>query len=105
MTYVKAGALLALYSTPAQIGQQAGEVARQGLASGSLQPPAAPRHFRIGTNPYVARSLGISLEDASVLQERLERAEGHPVIGINSLDIRAGRSSSPCCRRWSWPRC
>lgn len=76
--YVKAGALLALYSTPAQIGQQAGEVARQGLASGSLQPPAAPRHFRIGTNPYVARSLGISLEDASVLQERLERAEGTP---------------------------
>jgi len=76
--YVKAGALLALYSTPAQIGQQAGEVARQGLASGSLQPPAAPRHFRIGTNPYVARSLGIGLEDASVLQERLERAEGSP---------------------------
>ena len=76
--YVKAGALLALYSTPAQIGQQAGEVARQGLASGSLQPPAAPRHFRIGTNPYVARSLGIGLEDASVLQERLERAEGTP---------------------------
>ena len=76
--YVKAGALLALYSTPAQIGQQAGEVARQGLASGSLPPPAAPRHFRIGTNPYVARSLGISLEDASVLQERLERAEGTP---------------------------
>ena len=53
-------------------------MARQGLASGSLQPPAAPRHFRIGTNPYVARSLGISLEDASVLQERLERAEGTP---------------------------
>lgn len=76
--YVKAGALLALYSTPAQIGQQAGEVARQGLASGSLPPPAAPRHFRIGTNPYVARSLGIGLEDASVLQERLERAEGGP---------------------------
>ena len=76
--YVKAGALLALYSTPTQIGQQAGEVARQGLASGSLPPPAAPRHFRISTNPYVARSLGIGLEDASVLRERLERAEGTP---------------------------
>ena len=76
--YVKAGALFALYSTPAQIGQQAGEAARSGLASGSLPPPAAPRHFRIGTNRYVARSLGINLEDAAVLQERLERSEGLP---------------------------
>ena len=76
--YVKAGALFALYSTPAQIGQQAGEAARAGLASGSLPPPAAPRHFRVGTNHYVARSLGINLEDAAVLQERLERSEGLP---------------------------
>ncbi len=76
--YVKAGALLALYSTPAQVGLQAGEVARQGLASGILPPPVAPRHFRISTNPYVARSLGINLEDASVLQDKLERLEGLP---------------------------
>lgn len=74
--YVKAGALFALYSTPAQIGQQAGETARAGLASGSLPPPAAPRHFRVGINRYVARSMGINLEDASTLQERLERSEG-----------------------------
>ncbi len=76
--YVKAGALLALYSTPAQIGQQAGEAARQGLATGSLPPPAAPRHFRVGTNLYVARSLGIVLDDANLLRERLERSEGGP---------------------------
>ncbi len=76
--YVKAGALFALYSTPAQIGQQAGEAARSGLATGTLPPPAAPRQFRISTNPYVARSLGINLDDASVLRERLERTEGQP---------------------------
>jgi hypothetical protein len=76
--YVKAGALLALYSTPAQVGQQAGEAARQGLATGSLPPPAAPRHFRINTNPYVARSLGINLEDAGVLRDKLDRLEGLP---------------------------
>ena len=74
--YVKAGALFALYSTPAQIGQQAGETARAGLASGSLPPPAAPRHFRVGINRYVARSMGINLDDAATLQERLERSEG-----------------------------
>ena len=76
--YVKAGALLALYSTPAQIGQQAGEAARQGLATGVLPPPSAPRQFRVGTNPYVARSLGINLDDAGALKERLEHAEGTP---------------------------
>lgn len=76
--YVKAGALFALYSTPTQIGQQAGEAARIGLTSGSLPPPTAPRQFRISTNTYVARSLGITLEDAHVLHERLERAENPP---------------------------
>ncbi|WP_374244965.1 ABC transporter substrate-binding protein [Zoogloea sp.] len=76
--YVKAGALFALYSTPAQIGQQAGEAARVGLATGSLPPPTAPRQFRISTNTYVARSMGITLEDANVLRERLERAENPP---------------------------
>ncbi len=76
--YVKAGALLALYSTPAQVGQQAGEAARQGLATGTLPPPAAPRHFRVSTNPYVARSLGIVLEEPGTLRERLERTEGNP---------------------------
>lgn len=73
--YVKAGALLALYSTPAQIGQQAGEIARHGLAGGSLPAASAPRYFHVGTNPYVARSLGINLEDANTLRERLERWE------------------------------
>ncbi len=76
--YVKAGALLALYSTPAQVGQQAGEAARQGLATGTLPPPAAPRHFRVSTNPYVARSLGIVLDEPGTLRERLERTEGNP---------------------------
>lgn len=76
--YVKAGALLALYSTPAQLGQQAGEAVRHGLATGTLPAPAAPRHFSISTNPYVARSLGIALEDPQILRERLERAEGTP---------------------------
>jgi ABC-type uncharacterized transport system substrate-binding protein len=73
--YVKAGALLALFSTPAQVGQQAGEAARQGLATGILPPPASPRQFRVSTNPYVARSLGIMLDEPGLLKERLERQE------------------------------
>jgi len=67
-----------MHGFQAAAGKQAGEAARSGLASGSLPPPAAPRHFRVGTNRYVARSLGINLDDAAVLQERLERSEGLP---------------------------
>lgn len=74
--YVKAGALLALYSTPAQVGQQAGEAARQALAAGGALPaPASPRQFRVNTNTYVARSLGITLDEPGLLKERLERLE------------------------------
>ncbi|HEX8987566.1 MAG TPA: ABC transporter substrate binding protein [Rhodocyclaceae bacterium] len=60
--YVKAGALLALYSTPAQVGAQAGDIARGFLAGRPLPPPQAPREFVIAVNPDVARSLGIVLE-------------------------------------------
>lgn len=76
--YVKAGALIALYSTPAQIGQQAGDAVRVGLASGSLPPPTAPREFHVSTNTYVARSLGIALDDAAKLRDSLERRENPP---------------------------
>ncbi|NTV11136.1 MAG: hypothetical protein HGA47_10225 [Zoogloea sp.] len=73
--YVKAGALVSLYSTPTQIGAQAGEAARQLLATGSLPAPQHPRRFVVGTNPHVARSLGIPLADDNILHDRLERQE------------------------------
>ena len=59
----------------ADAGRHAVHAERLGLATGALPPPAAPRHFRISTNPYVARSLGIQLEDPGTLRERLERSE------------------------------
>ena len=60
--YVKAGALLALYSTPAQLGAQSGEIARAVLAGRPLPPPQAPREFSVGVNADVARSLGIAVD-------------------------------------------
>lgn len=59
--YAKAGALLALYSTPAQIGTQVGEIVRGFLAGRPLPPAQGPRDFSIGVNGDVARSLGISV--------------------------------------------
>lgn len=63
--YVKAGALLALYSTPTQVGAQAGEIARTALAGKPLPPPQWPREFAVGVNTDVARSLGVPLDGDS----------------------------------------
>lgn len=72
--YVKAGALLALYSTPTQVGVRGGEVLRQALAGKLLPPPQSPRDFVVGVNQDVARSLGLALNE-SRLGEQLRQRE------------------------------
>lgn len=78
--YVRAGALLAIYSTPAQVGRQAGEIARAFLAGKPLPPPQSPQDFVIGINGDVARSLGIPLQaaDEHPLAQQLRAAEHKP---------------------------
>jgi len=74
--YIRAGAILGLYSTPAQIGRQTAEMARAVLAGAAVPPPQSPRYFEIGSNPQVARSLGIALEEPEALRARLLKQEG-----------------------------
>ncbi len=73
--YVRAGALLALYSTPTQIGQQAGLMARGVLQGRSLGAPEYPQNFTINVNDNVARSMGLNLnaEELTLSLQRLER--------------------------------
>lgn len=77
--YVKAGAMLSIYSTPQQVGTQTGEIARLSLAGRPLPPAQGPRAFSIGLNADVARSLGIVFDDEAPARwtERLRR-EGPP---------------------------
>jgi ABC-type uncharacterized transport system substrate-binding protein len=76
--YVRAGALLALYVTPAQIGQQAAEIARGVLQGKALSAvPVYPHGFSISVNAHVARSLGLDL-DAGALSTQLSRREVMP---------------------------
>lgn len=75
--YVRAGALLAVYSTPEQIGRQAGAMARAVLNGQPLGAPQFPLLFEIGVNEHVARSLGLKL-DARELGDRLRRLESAP---------------------------
>lgn len=70
-SYLKAGAVLALYATPEQIAQQAFEVVMSYRQGKPLPPPQGPKYFRVGSNETVARSLGLSLPAAAELEERL----------------------------------
>lgn len=64
--YVKAGALAAAYSTPAQIGRQTADMLQQLEAGRQLPPPQSPRYFSVGINAQVARSLGLVIDEATL---------------------------------------
>ena len=76
--YVRAGALLALYVTPTQVGQQVASVVR-GVLQGKALPssPAYAQNFSVAVNGHVARSLGFAL-DADGLASQLRQREGAP---------------------------
>jgi putative tryptophan/tyrosine transport system substrate-binding protein len=73
---VKAGALAAVYSTPEQIGNHAGELLLQAGNGGKwvLPAPQAPRYFSVALNREVSRSLGITVDEEIVLLEKLKRS-------------------------------
>jgi ABC-type uncharacterized transport system substrate-binding protein len=75
--YVKAGALLSVHTTAAQMGSKVAAMASHYLQSGSLPASQYPPDFNITVNAYVARSLGLSL-DADSLLERLRKLEKRP---------------------------
>jgi putative ABC transport system substrate-binding protein len=71
--YVKAGAVLALYSTPQQMGQQGAAAILQWVRNRALPPPQYAHEFEVDINATVARSLNFTLEPASVLADKLRR--------------------------------
>ena len=76
--YVRAGALMAVHVTPAQLGEQAAVIARGVLLQGKALPNAAySTNFSVALNEHVAHSLGLTLE-AKTLEAQLHRREGTP---------------------------
>jgi len=73
--YVRAGALVAVYSTPQQIGRQAGRSLQGALAGRAMPAQQHPQEFEVSINSHVARSLGIDLDDEAALADRLSRME------------------------------
>ncbi len=74
--YVKAGALLAVYSTPAQVARQVVRKLAQWRPGQPLPEPSSPGEFAVVANPRVASSLGIGLDDAVQIAGDLRAAEG-----------------------------
>lgn len=71
-SYVKAGALAAVFSSPAQISQQVAEII-QGLPAHAYLPlPQYPRYFTVSVNTQVSRSLSLDVDDESILMRKLK---------------------------------
>jgi hypothetical protein len=74
--YVKAGATLAVYSTPAQLARAAAAMVRQWRAERVLPPPQGPREFEVAANERVAASLGLTIDAPAAIAADLRRQEG-----------------------------
>ena len=74
--YVNAGALLALHSTPAQVGRQLAETLLALPATHTLPPPRPPRYFSLEINERVAHSLGLSIGQAEEILQQLRAVSG-----------------------------
>lgn len=75
-SYVRAGALAAVYSSVKQLARQAAEITLVQHSSGLLPPPQAPRYFSVMMNAQVARSLSIPLIDDETLRRKILLLEG-----------------------------
>lgn len=74
--YVKAGALLAVYSTPLQVANQTALVARDWLAGRDPPPLVYNREFTVVANDRVAASLGMRPFEVDEIMADLRRIEG-----------------------------
>lgn len=76
-SYVAAGALTAVYSTPTQVAQQAAEQTVRFFkpGQGSLSAAQYAKYFSVSVNQQLARSMGITIAPENVLHERLMASE------------------------------
>lgn len=76
--HVRAGALLALHTEPAAIGQQVAAALRQWLAGRGLPSPSLAEGYAVTLNDQVARSLDLSFPTPEALVLALKLRESAP---------------------------
>ena len=75
-SYVRAGALAAVYSSTKHLAKQAAEIAiKTQQAPGLLPPPQTPKYFSVQVNQQVARSLNIPLMTEEEIYKKLLQLE------------------------------
>lgn len=73
-SYVRAGALAAVYSSSQHLAKQAAEIAIKSQP-GTLPPPQAPKYFSVMVNYQVARSLNIAIGDEDSVYKKVYQLE------------------------------
>lgn len=82
-SYVKAGALAAVFSNATDLATQAAEIAIGAQQSQSvLPPPQTPKYFSIIINRQVQRSLNLQLADENTIYEQLLKLESRQPTGV-----------------------
>ena len=76
--HVRAGALLALHTAPADTATQIASAIQQWLVGRKLPPPALADAASVAVNDQVARSLGLSLPNAAALELALKSRGANP---------------------------
>jgi ABC-type uncharacterized transport system substrate-binding protein len=75
-SYVRSGALAAVYSSTKQLARQAAEIAVNSQQAPSLlPPPQTPKYFLVAINYQVARSLNIQLDDENTIYKKMVKLE------------------------------
>ncbi|RAU18178.1 hypothetical protein DN062_08025 [Nitrincola tibetensis] len=74
-SYVDAGAVIGLYSTPTQIGRQTGEVLDYFMKHKHLPPPSFPNYFSLSVNRSAARTLQINLPEIDEMLDALKTSK------------------------------
>lgn len=77
-SYVRAGALCAVFSTPEQLAAQAGHSTASFLQTRKLPGAQYPAFYEIAVNHEVARTLGLSIKPAESLRLQLEKLSENP---------------------------
>ena len=70
-SYVKAGAMCAVFSTPPQIASQASAAILKFADTGALPPAQYPKLYEVAVNERVAQSLNIKILGADELQHKM----------------------------------
>ena len=69
--YVKAGAICAVFSSPAQFASQAGMIIRKFIETGALPSAQYPKFYEVSVNERVAHSLGININTPDELAKKI----------------------------------